>query len=398
LFGLFAAPAINLSAQEAARETSHWSLGIRGNIPYYRVDPIRNEGHVFKELHWGIGGVLEYTINPLWGFGLSVDYLNINRGGYRGSASDWTAQTIDVGLFTSVNLLNLLSPNRTRWHRGGIYANIGAGAAFYSHDVRVEGNRGGIVDDNSISAFGMVGVNVEFPLNNTFHVMTGVQYRNYNRENLGGWVSPNMRGNDALIANVGLRVNFNANSRDHVRNTRPLTDQDAINALRRDLEQLQRQADRTADNVDNLGRRLNDEIVPLREQNRAQQEEIDELRRRLDALGQGQAFVIEGVLFRFDSAVLTAEGAIILDRVARVIRDNNMRVNVVGHTCDMGSTALNDRLSLARANTVREALIERGVPAGNIIETFGVGYTEPRASNATAAGRQQNRRVEIIPQ
>jgi len=78
LVGLFIAPTTNLSAQEAARETSHWSLGIRGGGTYFRVSP--NAHDYFENSSWGVGGVLEYTINPLWGFGLSVDWLNYNCG------------------------------------------------------------------------------------------------------------------------------------------------------------------------------------------------------------------------------------------------------------------------------------------------------------------------------
>ncbi|WP_028220086.1 OmpA family protein [Paraburkholderia oxyphila] len=69
-------------------------------------------------------------------------------------------------------------------------------------------------------------------------------------------------------------------------------------------------------------------------------------------------------------------------------------VVIDGHTDSTGSTALNDRLSLRRAQTVRNYLQSHGLHVGQY-EVHGYGKTRPIASNATAEGRAQNRRVEI---
>ena len=68
---------------------------------------------------------------------------------------------------------------------------------------------------------------------------------------------------------------------------------------------------------------------------------------------------------------------------------------VVGHTDATGSDAVNNPLSLDRAQSVRDYLVGRGVAVGRI-ETAGHGEREPVASNDTEAGRAQNRRVEIF--
>lgn len=70
-------------------------------------------------------------------------------------------------------------------------------------------------------------------------------------------------------------------------------------------------------------------------------------------------------------------------------------VRIVGHTDSSGSDAINDPLSLARANAVRNYLADRGV-APTRVETTGRGSHEPVAANTTTAGRAQNRRVEIF--
>ncbi|NIE66521.1 OmpA family protein [Burkholderia sp. Ax-1719] len=69
-------------------------------------------------------------------------------------------------------------------------------------------------------------------------------------------------------------------------------------------------------------------------------------------------------------------------------------VIIDGHTDSTGSKALNDRLSLQRAQTVRNYLQSHGLRAGQF-EVHGYGASKPVASNATSEGRAQNRRVEI---
>lgn len=86
----------------------------------------------------------------------------------------------------------------------------------------------------------------------------------------------------------------------------------------------------------------------------------------------------------------------VLDQFAQGLTgQTNTIVRIVGHTDSQGSDAINNPLSLARANAVRDYLEDRGV-AANRIETVGRGSHEPVADNSTAAGRAKNRRVEIF--
>jgi outer membrane protein OmpA-like peptidoglycan-associated protein len=72
----------------------------------------------------------------------------------------------------------------------------------------------------------------------------------------------------------------------------------------------------------------------------------------------------------------------------------NTRFLIEGHTDSQGSDAYNLKLSDERAASVKNYLIEKGLPASRL-SSEGFGETKPVANNATAAGRQQNRRVEI---
>ncbi len=85
----------------------------------------------------------------------------------------------------------------------------------------------------------------------------------------------------------------------------------------------------------------------------------------------------------------------ILDQFATSLRNNAAtRVDIVGHTDSSGSDAINNPLSVRRAESVRDYLVGRGV-AGNRISTAGVGSRQPIADNGSASGRALNRRVEI---
>lgn len=102
------------------------------------------------------------------------------------------------------------------------------------------------------------------------------------------------------------------------------------------------------------------------------------------------------VSFDFDSAEIKHGFARSLDKIANVVsKYDKTVVYVVGHTDSVGSAAYNQKLSERRAKAVADYLIAHGVnPARVHIE--GRGESEPRASNATEAGRQLNRRVEIF--
>jgi outer membrane protein OmpA-like peptidoglycan-associated protein len=86
----------------------------------------------------------------------------------------------------------------------------------------------------------------------------------------------------------------------------------------------------------------------------------------------------------------------ILDQFASGLgQQANTDVRIVGHTDNTGSDALNDRLSLERAQSVKNYLVDRGVRA-DTIQVAGRGEREPVADNGTEAGRAKNRRVEIF--
>lgn len=111
---------------------------------------------------------------------------------------------------------------------------------------------------------------------------------------------------------------------------------------------------------------------------------------------EATVLVLEGVTFETDSARLTASAQDVLDRVAESLNGNpEVRVRVVGHTDNTGSRPYNIELSRRRAESVRTYLVDQGVAPDRLV-AVGMGPDEPVATNATAEGRQQNRRVELV--
>jgi len=104
-----------------------------------------------------------------------------------------------------------------------------------------------------------------------------------------------------------------------------------------------------------------------------------------------------GVLFKTNESKLLPIAENQLRRVAEALNqyDQGRKILVAGHTDSVGSAGANQRLSLARAESVRGFLVTSGVQSDRI-RAVGKGKDEPVAENRTAEGRANNRRVEII--
>ena len=112
--------------------------------------------------------------------------------------------------------------------------------------------------------------------------------------------------------------------------------------------------------------------------------------------GQGMVVSLSNVLFSTGKATLQPGAHLQLDRLASYLKDHpRERVLIEGNTDNTGSAVKNQQLSDARAQAVAQALQLRGVPAEQY-RTIGLGEAYPVASNDNVAGRQQNRRVDIV--
>ncbi len=108
------------------------------------------------------------------------------------------------------------------------------------------------------------------------------------------------------------------------------------------------------------------------------------------------AALLTGSSIEFETGLADISGASLaqLNRIATAAAACPGTLRIEGHTDNTGSSAINDSLSQRRAAAVRDALIQRGVPASRLVAQ-GFGAREPKASNASASGRALNRRIEI---
>ncbi len=116
----------------------------------------------------------------------------------------------------------------------------------------------------------------------------------------------------------------------------------------------------------------------------------------IDATGH---IAIYGVYFDTNSAEIKAESSPTLTEIAKLLTDRpSLKLLVVGHTDNQGDFDYNMGLSGRRAEAVARALSDQHGIDGGRLRSAGVGFLAPVASNDTAAGREKNRRVELVKQ
>jgi OOP family OmpA-OmpF porin len=103
---------------------------------------------------------------------------------------------------------------------------------------------------------------------------------------------------------------------------------------------------------------------------------------------------IKNLEFDFNKSTIRSKSYATLNRVAELLISKNLSLKLAGHTDSRGSEIYNMKLSKERAESVKTYLVSKMVNASRI-EATGYGETQPIDSNATAAGRQNNRRVEF---
>jgi outer membrane protein OmpA-like peptidoglycan-associated protein len=164
--------------------------------------------------------------------------------------------------------------------------------------------------------------------------------------------------------------------------------QEEIAALRVRSSTAEQRADSLRRAVEEANAKLNDALTQLR----SLVAEITNIKET----SRGLVISLSDILFDVNQATLKPGAANNVQKIAAILNQYpNYNISVEGHTDAQGSDAYNQSLSERRAAAVRMQLISGGVPEARITSK-GFGETQPVASNDTPAGRQQNRRVEVI--
>ncbi len=173
-------------------------------------------------------------------------------------------------------------------------------------------------------------------------------------------------------------------------------------AARQEAQSAQQQAQSAQQQVESA----RNEAQQAREQAQAAQQQLASERQQFKQLqqeqlgaqqtDQGMVVSLSNVLFSTGKATLQPGAHLELDRLASYLKAHpRQRVLIEGNTDNTGSAAYNQQLSAARAQAVAQGLELRGVPKDQY-QTIGLGEAYPVAANDSAAGRQQNRRVDVV--
>jgi OOP family OmpA-OmpF porin len=105
--------------------------------------------------------------------------------------------------------------------------------------------------------------------------------------------------------------------------------------------------------------------------------------------------LLKGIEFATAKADISPASAAVLDQAANALKTaSDVRLEIGGHTDNVGPLPANNALSQARANAVKSYLVGKGI-AANRLATKGYGPTQPIGDNNTDAGKQRNRRIEF---
>ncbi len=352
-------------------QTSKWSVAVKGGGTYLRVTPIGDD--YVNDASWGAGLEIEKTINPLFGMGLDVSYLNFNRRTVEG-------KTIEPSIYGSVNLSNLLFPNRTSTFFS-VYARAGAGIGIFNNKVHSMNKK-----DDGITPMFMGSIHPEFNLSKRIALGLDITARYYSREIVGGLPSKD-RFDDGMTAMATLRFKLGSNK--HVR---CMTMNEYYPAPKPVVKNIESSYDDSAlvgrlDNLDRQTQTIQSRLAKLENDLRNLQNQTK---------GSTVNVSFDNIEFEFDSANLTDASLSMINRVVDILRNNptwtTLKVN--GYTDNIGSESYNQSLSEARVQSVKDYLVSQGID-GSIISTQGFGESYPIADNSTREGRQKNRRVEF---
>ncbi|MBS1537989.1 MAG: OmpA family protein, partial [Bacteroidetes bacterium] len=121
----------------------------------------------------------------------------------------------------------------------------------------------------------------------------------------------------------------------------------------------------------------------------------DDIKKEMPKMELGKKLVLEGVEFETGKAVITPESDEILQTALNTMQDNpDIDVEISGHTDNVGRRDKNQKLSLERAESVKQWLIDHGVTASRM-STKGFGPDRPIAPNDTPENKKKNRRIEF---
>ena len=366
-----------------------WSLGLKGGVNYLRWAPVAEPDRTLKGTINGQFGIFtEATFNPRWGLGLQYMYAMNNQETY-------DAVNHDIILHSSFNLSNIVAPYRSMGlQKLNVYFNPGVVGTIGVW----ENAKNGWADDNKF-VVGLYGAGqIEYNVSKYFAIglEATAMYRMRQCYPEGGHLT--------FGGNLEVRYKFGGD-----RNIRNIAWVDyapkcEVPDLTPVLEEQKRQCEELTSKLEEQIVNQNVAINKLQQQIKFTQDSLDshiratrEPVRYVPTKEEDEIIKTAFAQLEFESAkaIIKQSSYSSLDGLAMLLKSHpEWSVTLKGYTDNSGNAAKNLQLSKDRAASVKNYLVNKGVPAANI-QSQGYGSANPVASNSTLAGRAKNRRVEI---
>ncbi len=406
------------------KEFRTWSIGLNGGmLTHYTPFNNSNNGDYYTpQESWGYGGYLKKQITP--GFGIQADFLAGKVKGMRANSLPSPSAARENSTFeTKIDWSAALKANFTLAnlslnHKNGVFSPYLTAGAGYMSSSAATNYTGGSNSGFEEKWFIPVGAGFKLGLSNTINLDFGYDVNFMKSHTFDGY---NGAANDRFsYAHGGIEIALGKKSSPQLQNYSALAalreqtaaeSADLRRALstqeenaRRDKEAMaakyaQEMGDDDGDGVANKfdkcpGTPANTVVdgagCPLKVPAPVIREKV--IVTEADRKVVGEA--IKNLEFDLGKATIKAKSYETLNRVASLLVEKNFSLKLAGHTDNTGSMALNLRLSKDRAEAVKAYLVSQGANASRI-EATGYGPNQPIATNKTAEGRQQNRRVEF---
>jgi OOP family OmpA-OmpF porin len=388
-----------------------WSIGVNaGVLNQSNIFGFNRDGFDKLQHNLGYSAYIKKQISP--SFGLKAQYLGgkvggINESGTTALSGEWTMANTNWRFFNS-----FIKP----------YVAIGVGALNFEttivDDAGVE-----TTHDAQTKLYVPVDAGFKFAIAKGINLDLGYQL-NWANQDFDGVAGGQYKNDLFSYAHAGLEIALGNGSKPYLGNSNPVAtlakgydelvaDRDALVAANKKLEAdnqtLRNDLDLLADGLkddDGDGVANKYDKCP----NTPQGVKVDGSGCPLPEL-KNETKVIEKIVvteedkkvvaeaisnleFDLGKATIRSTSHASLNRVATLLIEKNFSLKLAGHTDNTGSRELNLRLSKERAEAVKAYLVSKGANASRI-EATGYGPDQPIASNSTADGRQQNRRVEF---
>ncbi|RZK41181.1 MAG: OmpA family protein [Pedobacter sp.] len=408
----------------STQDFSTWSLGVHGGLLTPRTI-FGNQSHQFQTPNEGIGygGYIKKQILPA--FGLQADFLAGKTGELR-RANGVGGFTANSGYQTKIQwsgaltaVFNVANININQEH-GVLVPYVKAGAGYMSSGATTTGFNDPSAGAGSYRESWFVPVGAGFKLGISRGINLDFGY-DVNFVKSGKFDGMNGNTNDRFAyAHAGLQFSLGRKGKPQLQNHSSLAalriqSKEESEELRRALSTAEQNAARdreqyAKDMADNDGDGVANKFdkcpdtptgtvvdgsgCPLKVPAPQITERVTERVIVTEADRKVVADAIANLEFDLGKATIRSKSYTTLNRVAALLMEKNFSLKLAGHTDNTGSDALNLRLSKDRAESVKAYLVSQGANASRI-EAVGFGKGQPIASNNTAEGRQQNRRVEF---